>query len=241
MKPHICLIKRLRKGQCSIQTNKSVEFKRRRQVSREAGFSKSVEVEQFFVTRPAILLEGHGITTTCREYSAMRDDVAAEAKGVVEDNTIFGPIHNAMISSQYGLCGIEVQIDSVSGDGSKSLVVISRGLHRSNTEITAGCKQSMHPETATQQDASPSSEKSVADVSSATRSKVKSPPSSSPEKDQWRFRLKNWKWRHIPCVGVSSKGSFEISSREVKVLRHSPAFGESDGAFPWTSLMYRCK
>ena len=32
----------------------------------------------------------------------MRDDLAAEAKGVLGDNTIFGPIHDAKNSLQFG-------------------------------------------------------------------------------------------------------------------------------------------
>ena len=64
-----------------------MEPKSRRQVSREAGFTKSVEVEQFFVTQTAIVLKGQGTTRTCREYSAMRDGPDAEVKGVLGDNT----------------------------------------------------------------------------------------------------------------------------------------------------------
>ena len=79
-KPQICLIKRP-EIDSALHTNTSVEFKSQGQVSREAGFSKSAEVRQFFVTRPAIVLEGHGVTTVCRECSAMRDDTSAEAQG----------------------------------------------------------------------------------------------------------------------------------------------------------------
>ena len=124
-------------GPHSVHKNTSVEFKSRRQVSREAGFSKSVEVRQFFVSRPAVLLEQHGITTTFRKYSAMRDDFAAEAKAVLGDNTIFGLIHDAKISLQFGRYSIDVQIDYVGGDGSKSWVAISRGLDRCVTDISA--------------------------------------------------------------------------------------------------------
>ena len=97
-----------RNGQRSIHEITSVECKSWGQVSREAGFLKSVEVGHFFVTRPALVLEEHGITTTCREYSAKRDDTAAEAKGVLGDNTIFGPIHDARRSLQCGRNWIEV-------------------------------------------------------------------------------------------------------------------------------------
>ena len=59
------------------------------QVSHEAGFSKVVEVRHFFVTGPAIVPEENGITTTCRQYSAMRDDPTA--KGVLGEIQSSGP------------------------------------------------------------------------------------------------------------------------------------------------------
>ena len=43
--------------------------------------------------------------------------------------------------------GMEVQFDSGSGDGPKSWVVISRGLDRYVSEISAGCKQFVYSET----------------------------------------------------------------------------------------------
>ena len=49
-----------------------VEFTSWGQVSLVAGFSKTVEVGEYFVTRSVILLTELRITTTCRERSAMR-------------------------------------------------------------------------------------------------------------------------------------------------------------------------
>ena len=104
-------------------------------------------MRHIFVTRPTffLLLTKHRITTTCREYSAMRDDTTAEAKGVVvgDNNNIF---LDAQVPLQFGRYGIEVQIDSVSGDGSKSWVVISRGLDRHVTVISAEYTQHLFPE-----------------------------------------------------------------------------------------------
>ena len=73
----------------------SIEFKSRSLVSRDAGFSKSVEVGQFFVARPAVVLEGEWVTTTWRDYSHMRDNPKVESKRVLGDNTIFGPMNDA--------------------------------------------------------------------------------------------------------------------------------------------------
>ena len=49
---------------------------------------------------------------------------------------------------------MEVQIDSSSGDGTTSWVVISRGVDRYVTEISAGCGMSICTETVAPQDAS---------------------------------------------------------------------------------------
>ena len=43
------------------------------------------------------------------------------------------------------------------------------------------------------------------------------------------------------CAAHTSEGSFDISSTVVKVSGHSPNLRESDGAIPWTTLMYECK
>ena len=50
---------------------------------RSARFSKSLEVGQNFGTRPASRWTKVRITTTCGEYSAMRDDPAADGKSVL--------------------------------------------------------------------------------------------------------------------------------------------------------------
>ena len=111
-------------GQRSFHKAAAVEFKSQGQSSRTAGFSKTVEVGQLFITRPEIVLEKHGITTTCLESSVMRDDLAAETKKVNwEIPTMFWSIHHAIIALHFERYGIDVQIDSVIGDGSKSWVV----------------------------------------------------------------------------------------------------------------------
>ena len=73
-------------------------------------------------------------------------------------------MHDAKISWQHVRYGIEVQIDSLWEENPKSWVVISRGLDTDVTDISAGCKQSVHPETTAQQDASSSAELSEANI-----------------------------------------------------------------------------
>ena len=88
-----------------------MKFECLEQVSPEARFSTSVEVGQNCVTQPVSRWTTVEITTTCREDTAMRDGPAAEAKSVLGDNTISGPIHDARITLQYGRYGLQIQIN----------------------------------------------------------------------------------------------------------------------------------
>ena len=89
------------------------------------------------------------ITTTCREDTAMRDGPAADAKSVLGDNTISGPIYDARIALQYGRYGLEIQINFFSEEGSKSWVVIRRAytdtLRKCRQDAMSPCTQKPSP------------------------------------------------------------------------------------------------
>ena len=63
----------------------------------------------------------------------------AEPKGVIGDNTKMGPIYNVLVTRHHGRHGIEVLMDSLASDGSKSWVVISKGVGRCVTELSTEC------------------------------------------------------------------------------------------------------
>ena len=98
----------------------------------------------------------------------MRDILMPKRKVYWEINTNFGPLHDAKNTLHHGRYGIEVQLDALRD-------VISRGVDSCVTEILDGCNQSMCPESVAQQNASSSTEQSVADMGrGASRSKSKS-------------------------------------------------------------------
>ena len=72
----------LRDQSHSIQEDSSIEFKSRSLVSRDAGFSKSVEVGQFAVVRPQLYLKDKEPPRLGVTIHMMRDDPKAEAKSV---------------------------------------------------------------------------------------------------------------------------------------------------------------
>ena len=69
-------------------------------------------------------------TAACREYTLRRDDPKSELKLWIEGQTRIGPVLQVRTSCFLDMYGIEIQIPSTSGNGSKSWVVVSRGAKR---------------------------------------------------------------------------------------------------------------
>ena len=60
------------------------------------------------MTRSAISLEELGITNSCREHTIPRDQYLAYPKGVIAENTRFGPVLEVVVTAQFGRYGMEV-------------------------------------------------------------------------------------------------------------------------------------
>ena len=74
-------------------------------------------------------------TAACREYTLPRDDPNSEIKLWIACHAKIGPILQVKTTCYLDIKGIESQIPSTSGNGSKSWVVISRGKNRYVEEI----------------------------------------------------------------------------------------------------------
>ena len=70
-----------------------------------------------------------GSTRACREFSLSRDDPESEVKLWIHGRTRIGPVLQVKTTCYLDIYGVEIQISSTSGDGSKSWVVISGGSH----------------------------------------------------------------------------------------------------------------
>ena len=97
----------------------------------------------------------------------MCDDCTAEAKGVLGDKTSSsGPYTNRKLLHIMVDYGIEVLIESVSNNVSRSWVVISRGVEMYVTEPSVECKQSMYPDAVPVPNESLSTEQTATDTES---------------------------------------------------------------------------
>ena len=72
-----------------------------------------------------------GSTVACREHTMPREDPRSEIIG----HTKIGPVLHVKTTCCLDIFGIEIQIPSTSGDGSKSWVVMSRGSNRYVEEL----------------------------------------------------------------------------------------------------------
>ena len=73
---------------------------------------------------------------SCREYTLPRDDTIPKVKGWIRGNTKIGPALKVAVSHHQGRYGIEIMIESLSGDGTCSWVMIVSGINKHVTDMT---------------------------------------------------------------------------------------------------------
>ena len=98
----------------------------------DAGFLKTVEVGQYFMTKHT---DEFLQFVTCRMYTLARDEKSTDPKGWIRGNTKIGPALEVTISYLQGKQGVAVRIESMNKDNSHSWVRISHGWNKLVTEL----------------------------------------------------------------------------------------------------------
>ena len=75
----------------------------------DAGFLKTVEVGQYFMTKHTQFPE----RVTCREYTIPRDDKSTDPKGWIRANTKIGQVLEVTTSYLQSKYGVEIRIEFV--------------------------------------------------------------------------------------------------------------------------------
>ena len=101
----------------------------------DAGFLKTVEVGQYFMTKHTDEFLQFAEPVTCREYTLPWDDKSTDPKGWIQGNTKIGPVLEVTTSYLQGKHGVEIRIESVNKDNSHSWVRISHGLNKLVTDL----------------------------------------------------------------------------------------------------------
>ena len=95
----------------------------------DAGFLKTVEVGQYFMTKHTDEFVQFAEPVACREYTLPRDEKSTDPKGWIRGNTKIGPVLEDTTSCLKGKYGVEIRIESVNKDNHHSWVRISHGLN----------------------------------------------------------------------------------------------------------------
>ena len=86
----------------------------------DAGFLKTVEVGQYFMTKHTDEFSQFTEPVTGREYTLPRDEKSTEPKGWIRGNTKIGPVLEVTTSYLQGNYEVEIRIESVNKDNSHS-------------------------------------------------------------------------------------------------------------------------
>ena len=95
-----------------------------------AGFLKTVEVGQYFMTKHTDEFLQFAEPATCRECTLPRDEKSTDPKGWIQGNTKIGRVLEVTTSYLQGERGVEIRIEPVNKDNSHSWVTISHGLNK---------------------------------------------------------------------------------------------------------------
>ena len=101
----------------------------------DAGFLKTVEVGQYFMTKHTDEFLQIAEPVTCREKTLPRDDKTTDPKGWIRGNTKIGPVLELTTSYLQSKNGVKIRIKSVNKDNSPSWVRISHGLNKLVTDL----------------------------------------------------------------------------------------------------------
>ena len=88
----------------------------------DAGFLKTVELGQYFMTKHTDEFLQFAEPVTCSGFSLPRDDKSTDPKGWIQGNTKIGPALEVTTSYVQGQHGVEIRIESVNKDNSHSWV-----------------------------------------------------------------------------------------------------------------------
>ena len=96
----------------------------------DAGFLKTVEVGQYFMTKHTDEFLQFAESVTSREFLLPRNEKSTDPKDGIRGNTRIGPVLEVRTSYLQGKYGVEIRIESVNKHNSHSWVRISHGFNK---------------------------------------------------------------------------------------------------------------
>ena len=188
----------------------------------DAGFLKTAEVGQYFMTKHNDEFLQFAAPVTCREYTLPQDDKSTDPKGWIRGNTKIGPVLEVTTSYlQY----VEIRIESVNKDNSHSWVRISHGL---NTDLIDKAYDDNEQETCT-------TKTEVFAFASRSKAKAQTRRPSTTCSSSRTIHILERVWTDTE-PGAQSNQAYPVAKRLNTLLRHGELLREEDGAIDFWRL-----
>ena len=194
----------------------------------DAGFLTTVEVGQYFMTKDTEEFPQFTDSVACREYTLPRDEDSSDPKGWIRGKTKIGPVLEVTSTYPQGKHGVEMRIESINKDNSRSWVRISHDLNQLVTDLS---KEDDDNEQETSEMQFENFALKTNALAFASRSKAKAKPQ--------RRTPASSSTRTLPigerkCTDVEpedySPVAFRVSEQLSTLLRHGHLPREDDGA-----------
>ena len=174
-------------------------------------------------------------SVACREYTLPRDEKSSDPKGWIRGNTKIGPVLEVTTSYLQGKYGVEIRIESINKDTSRSWVRISHGLNKLVTNLNHKDQDDNEQETSEMQFADCALKTNV--LAFASRSKAKTKPTKTYFCQLIHKNCTHWErtWTDIEPQNYSSI-DYPVSKQLSTLLRHGNLPREDDGAVEFWRL-----
>ena len=194
----------------------------------DAGFLKTVEVGQYFMTKHTDKFSQFTEPVTCREYTLLRDEKSTDPKGWIRGNTKIGPVLEVTTSYLQGKYGVEIRIESVNKDNSQSWVRISHGLKKLVTDL-------MDKEYDVNEQETSETKTEVFAFASRTKATAKPRRPSTTCSSTRTVPIRERIWIDIE-PGAQSDQAYPVAKRLKTLLRHGQLPRDEDGAIEFWRL-----
>ena len=194
----------------------------------EAGFLRTVEVGQYFMTEDTEEFSQFTESVACREYTLPRDEESSDPKGWIRGNTKIGPVWEVTTCYLQNKYGVEIRNESFNKDHSHSWVRISHGLNKLVTNLNNKDPDDNEQETSEMQFEDCALKSNALAFACRSKAKAKKQRRTCASSSTRTFAIGERTWTDIEPQDYSSI-DYPVSKQLITLLRHGSLPREGDG------------
>ena len=201
----------------------------------DAGFLKTVEVGQYFMTKHIDEFLQLTESVACREYTLPRDEKSSDPKGWIRGNTKIGLVLEVTTCCLQGTSGVEIRMESVNKDISHSWVRISHGLNKLVTNLNNKEQDDNEQENSEMQFEDHALKSNARAFASRSKAEAKPQRRISASSSTKTVPIGERTWTDIEPQDYSLT-DYSVSKKLINLLRHGSLPREDDGAIEFWRL-----